>query len=151
MKKVKKMKNNKLYRDYLLDDIKRLIDSNGYTMNIDQLLKVRKKLDVDGNTLNDWSRDEVFNLIEYLGENATPKYHYDVASDAVISIQYEHNNRSYKLNLYGTSHPHFCLNIGRRAVFSKCLKSDKTLYDRIKHYHPDANFSYLESKFINSK
>ena len=120
-------------------------------MNIDQLLKVRKKLDVDGNTLNDWSRDEVFNLIEYLGENATPKYHYDVASDAVISIQYEYNNRSYKLNLYGTSHPHFCLTIGRRAVFSKCLKSDKTLYDRIKHYHPDANFSYLESKFINSK
>ena len=45
------MKNDKLYRDYLLDDIKRLIDSNGYTMNIDQLLKVRKKLDVDGNTL----------------------------------------------------------------------------------------------------
>ena len=86
------MKNDKLYRDYILDDIKRLIDSNGYTMNIDQLLKVRKKLDVDGNTLNDWSRDEVFNLIEYLGENATPKYHYDVASDAVISIQYEYNN-----------------------------------------------------------
>lgn len=26
------MKNDKLYRDYLLDDIKRLIDSNGYTM-----------------------------------------------------------------------------------------------------------------------